>query len=313
MISRRGFILSGTLLAAGLFIAKKMKGRTVTAKTTIRKGTIRKALVTWYSQTGNTAKIGRAMAGAWKAKGLQVESGDYREMDRDSLGGFDIIAVGTPVFYYEVPGNLRQWLESIPEISGIPVAPFVTFGGKGGNQRNTMSELAGLLASKGGVPVGAMGFSGMSTYAITWSMGNRERILKYRTLPDANSGKQAADFALQSLDRAARGIPAGIRGEFSVSNLFRGDTSITLSNLLTTGHGVDRSKCTDCGACTRACPMSAIDPEKGEVDRDRCILCLGCINNCPSSAVTMKFLGNNIYGYREFVKRNGLDFRHLPI
>jgi ferredoxin len=51
----------------------------------------------------------------------------------------------------------------------------------------------------------------------------------------------------------------------------------------------------------------------GTVDRDRCILCLGCVNNCPHNAVTMKFLGREIYGYMEFVKRNGLDFRHLPI
>jgi hypothetical protein len=34
------------------------------------------------------------------------------------------------VFYYEVPENLRRWLASIPEITGIPVAPFVTFGGR---------------------------------------------------------------------------------------------------------------------------------------------------------------------------------------
>jgi flavodoxin len=225
MISRKGFILSGTVLAAGLFIAGKMKGRNVRLKSTMKEGSIRKALVTWYSQTGNTARIGRAMAGAWKAKGLQVESGDYREIDRNSIGKYDIIAVGTPVFYYEVPENLRQWLESIPAITGIPVVPFVTFGGAGGNQQNTMAELGNLLASRGGVPVGARGFSAMSTYAITWSMGNTERILRYRSLPDANSGKEAADFAHDSLDRALRGITAEIKGEFSVSNLFRGDPS----------------------------------------------------------------------------------------
>ncbi len=306
MISRRAFLVAGIASAAAMTLIGKAAGKKVRTGSSPEKRKPATALVLWYSQTGNTGRVGRAIAAAWKKAGLKVTYGDYRDIEKDSLVKYDIIAAGTPVYYYEVPENFRKWLEGIPQIDGKPVAAFVTFGGEGGNQQNTISELTDLLAQKGGVPVGTAGFSCMSTYSITWSMGNTDRILKYRDRPGAEAFRAASAFALESLAMASEGGSVEVSGNFSLKNIIKGSPSIGGSKLLITGHKVNREKCTGCGRCVKACPVDAINPGEGTVDTGRCIACLGCINNCPSGAAEMKFMGREVYGYREFIRRNNI-------
>ncbi len=177
----------------------------------MKKGRPREALVIWYSQTGSTERVGKAIAAAWKKAGLSVDYGDYRDIDKGSLDKYDIIAAGTPVYYYEVPQNFKEWLGGIPHIDGTPVAAFVTFGGEGGNQYNTMRELTNLLVQKGGVPTGTAGFSCMPSWCVTWSPANAERILKYSNKPDAGTFSAAENFAGEILARAASGEVESIR------------------------------------------------------------------------------------------------------
>lgn len=88
-------------------------------------------------------------------------------MDRSALKNYDMIIVGSSVYYYDVPENFKKWLGSMPQIKGRPVASYVTFGGTGGNQHNTACTLVELPADKGGVPVGMNAFGNMSTFALT--------------------------------------------------------------------------------------------------------------------------------------------------
>ncbi len=97
-----------------------------------------------------------------------------------------------------------------------------------------------------------------------------------------------------------------VSGKFDIRNIIRGNPSIGLTKLLMTGRRVNTEKCIKCGRCRRACTVDAINPEEGTVDTDKCIACLGCINNCPVNAVEMRFTGKEVYGYREFLKRNNI-------
>jgi ferredoxin-type protein NapH len=47
----------------------------------------------------------------------------------------------------------------------------------------------------------------------------------------------------------------------------------------------ERSKCTDCGACGRACPMG-IEPQR-EHDDHNCIKCGACVDACPLDSLSM--------------------------
>lgn len=269
------------------------------------------ALVFWYSQTGNTERAGRLIAETLKKHNLTVTAGEYREIDRASLPDHDLIIAGSPVYYYDVPSNFKKWLHAMPVIDGMPVAAYVTFGGTGGNQHNTACTLLELLTVKGGAPAGIETFGNMSTFAITWSSGNVNRVLKFRHLPDETSYDKMRGFAASVLNRANSGQKIEIDKEIDFRDLIKNTPSIWSTKLGITCHTIDPEKCTGCGMCAEKCPVHAIDLSNHHVDTDRCIACLGCVNNCPSRAVDMAFMGKKIYGYNEFVRRNRIRIR-LP-
>ncbi len=55
---------------------------------------------------------------------------------------------------------------------------------------------------------------------------------------------------------------------------------------------IDRERCTNCGACSRACPLQAAE---GRVEGKRlpadCFSCARCLNVCPQDAISYGFVG----------------------
>lgn len=61
-----------------------------------------KVLVLYYSRTGNTEKMAKAVAeGAKEAGNVQVDLNYF--VEADDLGGFDAILVGTPTYHHDMP------------------------------------------------------------------------------------------------------------------------------------------------------------------------------------------------------------------
>ena len=54
----------------------------------------------------------------------------------------------------------------------------------------------------------------------------------------------------------------------------------------------DAAKCTRCGKCTKACPMS-LDVtgmvRQGAMENSECILCASCVDGCPKAAIRYTF------------------------
>ncbi len=311
MHNRRSFIKKSSMSLAALSVpfaancARRIQGK-------LKPGNPGSAAVIWYSQTGNTERTGRLIAETLKKDIPLVDAFEYREVDKSTLGNYDLIVTGSPVYYYDVPENFKTWLRSIPEIKGKPVASYVTFGGEGGNQHNTACTLLELLADKGGIPVGVNAFGNMSTFAITWSYGNVARVLKYKDNPNKNTYSAIRDYA----SSIARGVKEGrsieIDKHIDFRELIKSTPSIWSTKLFIGKHTIDKEKCIQCGICEKKCPAGAINASRAYVDKDRCIACLGCVNNCPEQAFDMEFMGKKIYGYHEFKRRNNITVE-LPV
>ncbi len=278
-------------------------------KISMKTNKVKRGLVVWYSQTGNTQRIGKLIAATWKKAGIKADSGDYRDLGKINPADYDVIVAGSPVYYYEVPKNFREWINGISSIEGTPVASFVTFGGEGGNQHNTGYSILEMLSRKGGVPAGMGLFGSMSSYALTWSAGNGARVLKYKDQPNDNAYSNVRHYASCIIQSISEGKVYKVSSEFNLRDYLKGGIAIGPTKLMITGHGVNRDKCIGCGTCNKVCPVNAISPDKGVVDTSRCILCLGCVNNCPAQAVDMKFMGKKVYGFNEFLKRNNVVIR----
>ncbi len=309
METRRGFLIKGTIAAAMAAIPGCAKESIVNSGIRMKTMKPKTALVLWYSQAGHTERNGRLIGRTLEKLGLTVKALDIRKCDESIMNGYDLIVVGTPVYYLDVPGNVRTWLEEIPSIAGTPVAAYSTFGGPGDNQHNTAWYVLELLAKKGGVPVGLATFGNMSTFAPTWSMGNEKRILKYRDRPNEEIYKKVREFARQILLTVNGGTPPVIEKKFHAGDFLKGSFQVKLTKAMISRHTINREKCIKCGICVDKCPAGAIDISNFAVNRKACIACMGCVNNCPAQAVDMTFLGSGVYGFKDFLKKNNITIQ----
>jgi ferredoxin/flavodoxin len=307
METRRSFLIKGVAGCLAIMLPVGTAGcAPVKSSPGIKTLTPRRALVTWYSQTGHTRRIGKVIGSEWIRAGLAVDLADYRDINPAMLAGYDLIALGTPVYYMDVPVNLRLWIRDLPALEGIPAAAYVTYGGHGDGQHHTACGLLEELAGKGAVPAGMDMFGNMSTFAPTWSMGNAKRILKYKDRPNERTYDRARRFAARTLDNVRAGRNTEIEGEFGLDAISRLLPQVWFTRLLIGRHYIDKDACIECGLCQDNCPSDAIDLSGKTIDRDRCLVCIGCVNNCPAGAVKMTFMGSDVYGFQEFLKRNNI-------
>ncbi len=307
--TRRDCLIRGTVLAlAGTGVidgCTHLVPRYAALKTT----NPRRAAVIWFSQTGHTRTIGKLIAYVLRAESLNVIEGDYRQFDASSLPAFDFIIAGSPVFYYRVPVNFRQWLSRIPPLDGIPAAAFVTFGGAGHNQHNTAFELLECLAERGALPLCIDMFSHMSAFAPTWSTGREARILRYRDLPNDTTFEAARAFARRALSIVRERQDVHVESRIAFWQLLKHMDLPWWTKLFCSKHAINRDNCIQCGKCEEVCPVGAVSYRDVRVDRSRCVFCMGCVNNCPTGAMEMTYAGSEVYGYREFLRRNNITLR----
>jgi len=70
----------------------------------------KKILILYYSRTGNTEKMAKAVAeGANAIQGVEVELNYY--VTPEALGNFDVIIVGTPTYHHEMTIDMKRLFE----------------------------------------------------------------------------------------------------------------------------------------------------------------------------------------------------------
>lgn len=112
-----------------------------------------KALVTYYSQTGNTEKLARAIYEA-----IHIEKEILAVEKVQNAKGYDIIFVGFPVQSHSVPAKLLSFFKGLPE--GQKIALFCTHGSlRGGHLPKQALEHAISLASRARI-LGTFGVRG---------------------------------------------------------------------------------------------------------------------------------------------------------
>jgi ferredoxin/flavodoxin len=307
METRRNFIKKGAIVGAALCLPISLTRESPAAYPDLKTRNPKRILVLWYSQTGQTRRYARLIGCILKEKGLAVDACDMQEFDKELLLNYDCIIIGTPVFYYDTPTNVSDWLETIPSIKGAPVAAFVSFGGPEGNQHNASSHILKLLADKGGIPVGRDAFRNIASYPTpNW---NNPRQISGQHLPDEATFDQVRRFTATVMERITLGETISVGYEVALREGLRLLPLVWLNKKAISMHTVDAQKCIGCQTCVRKCPTKAINPSKQTVDRDTCLACFGCLNNCPADAVVMEYRGERLYGFPEYLKRNKITIR----
>jgi ferredoxin/flavodoxin len=304
METRRDFIKKSMIIGAALCLPASSGGELFASYPDGKMHDPKKILILWYSQTGHTRRYARLIGCVLKARDLAVDVQELQYASFDLLPSYDVIFIGSPVFYYDVPSNVIEWLENVPPIPGTPVAAFVSFGGPEGNQHNASCHLLNVLVKKGGVPVGCSAFRNIPSYPTPhWDSANQKSA---EHLPNAGTFDEVRRFTMNTLEKISRHETISIGYELAWREFLRVLPLVWLNKRAINKHTVDVSKCIGCATCIRKCPTKAIDPYQQSVDRDRCLACFGCLNNCPVGAVVMEYRGKRLYGFFEYLKKNNI-------
>lgn len=85
-------------------------------------------LIIYYSQTGNTRKIARAIGDGITPLVERCDLIPVKQVDPQRLTQYDLIGLGTPVWNGGFTPNTRIWVENLPQQNGRHIFSFCTHG-----------------------------------------------------------------------------------------------------------------------------------------------------------------------------------------
>ncbi len=269
---------------------------------------IQNAVVLWYSQTGYTERTGKLIAKTFEKNKIIITAGEIKDFDKNKISDFDLIVIGSPVFYYDTPEFVKEWIKSLPEIKGTPVASYVTFGGPEGNQHNAACSILEELSKKKGVPVGVNYFMNMSSFPLSWSEKEvHGKTWMSRHLPNEETFERIRIYAKHIINQVEQGKSDEFIKKLTMRECVTVVGPIYWTKMFVKNHSIDKEKCIQCGICDEKCPAGAIDLSSQTIDTNACVLCFGCINNCLAGAINMEYSGEKVFGYRTFLKRRKIE------
>lgn len=243
-----------------------------------------KALIIYFSQTGSTLKVAEQIRDGISEIADSCDFVELSDVEKTSIEGYDLVGLGCPVFYYQEPINVRDFIESLPELPDKHWFIFVTHGSVMGITLESLSEK---LKQKGITVIGSH-----HTYADgtlppypypTYTTGH----------PDEQDFEEARGFGADIVKRS-KGVAAGDTSLIEELPPVTDKWTIKESEMITPemlaklmpALSVNKEKCVQCLKCEEACPVDGIeiaaDPPKIQKP---CVYCWYCAKICPETAI----------------------------
>ena len=239
-----------------------------------------KTLIIYFSQTGGTEKIAKAICEGMRETGNECELVQIKEASTKNLTSYDLIGIGCPTFYYREPLNVQEFIRQMENGNGKYAFIFCTHGSCKGNTFYYLNEE---ITKKGFIVIGAF-----DSYAES-SLQFYPKPMHTAQHPDAIEIAEARQFRNELLQR----IQSGETDLFPIFELIE-DTgwakdskmmSPELLRKLSPHLKIDSEKCTQCLVCQNNCPVDAIDIANQEIQKEGCIFCWFCEKTCPERAI----------------------------
>jgi len=242
-----------------------------------------KMLILFFSQTQYTRKVAERMRVGALESGADCELASIRDVDTATLKEYDLVGLGTPVFYYQEPANVRQFIVDLPDLTGKHWFIFTTHASTVGI---TMDSMRQGLENKGAVIVGYH-----DTYA-----DSTMPVIPFPTLttghPEESEYEEARIFGKKIVPTAQR-IAAGDTSlipslDYEPDQWADMAEVLKLENL---AHfmpplRIDKDACTQCHTCEENCPVDGIDTAADPPSiQNPCIYCWRCVMVCPEIAI----------------------------
>jgi flavodoxin/ferredoxin len=255
-----------------------------------------KCIVIYFSQTGNTEKIARAICAGLKQVAGNCDLVKIKDTNPRRLQQYDLIGIGTPVFGYGVARNVRAFIKDMRFVGGKHAFAFATHGTHG---EFFPSNVVPQLKRRGLVVIGVKHW-----YGNAYIPGAPD---PYPTAghPDEIDEQEAEAFGREmvALSRRIQAgetnlIPPtpkapkpGLSKMLSDLNKLEKERGAEFSHSQTP-QKYDKAKCLypKCQLCMDNCPMDGIDlTVDPPVIAKPCMHCMFCAKICPTGAMDGDF------------------------
>ena len=242
---------------------------------------VKKVWALYFSATGNTDKVANTVAEELAVRlEVPLERIPFtRPGEREKEYTFtdaDLVVVGAPTYAGKLPNKILPDFQTKLHGNGALAVGVVTFGNRAYD--NSLAELCAVLESGGFHTVAAGAFACRHAFTDELAFGR----------PGWDDRRQMADFAAKTAEKvkAAAELPASVQvpGDAAASYYVPKGTDGQPAKFLKAKPKTNLSKCTNCGACARLCPMGAIDPQNVASVPGTCIKCQCCVRKCTKHA-----------------------------
>jgi len=264
-----------------------------------------KSLVVYYSQTGNTKKVARAIHKSMSKLVEQCDIAPVKEVDPKDLDKYDLVGLGSPVWMGAETPNVRRFIESLPNQKGRHIFSFNTHGVM---PEQYFPNVVRRLKGKGFAVIGMRDWYGDGRFQLAPS--------PYYTdgHPDEIDLKEAEDFGGEMVEISKRISAGEINLIPPVPEHVLTPQLLVLAEFYRSGHNAhgrltyDPEKCLypKCRLCVDNCLMDYIDlsasPRVFGSNKTECDMWMGCTfceMICPSGAISCdwgKFLAGMAAG-----------------
>ncbi len=250
----------------------------------------------WFSGTGNTLLVARAMAERFESLGVETRLRAIERTDPTKVDTARTLGIACPVAAQSTYPPVWEFVERLPETDGTGaflVDTLMKFSG------GILGPMRRRLEGKGYAPLGAL------------EIAMPNNFFRGKPAPDADARCIAA--GLDAARRFAEDLVAG-RTRWprpkGYERWFEWFARQTYSHRALAHKLVyvsaDPERCTRCGLCEKLCPVGAIERtgEDAPAFADECVLCMRCFSYCPAEAILLS--GKDCHRHRPLAARDFL-------
>lgn len=244
-----------------------------------------RAAVVYFSQNGTTAQVAESIATGLRHAGYDVDLLNLRDGQPSDIESYNILGIGSPVYYYQLPFNVIDYLETLPPIKDKLVFYFLVHGSHAFDAVNSLRHFV--------VQRGAKDIGYFHCYGEAYFLGHlKEGYLFSPDHPSTRELEDATAFGIDVARRAAEGQLVSAEDEPKPLLAYRLERRMMSRWLVEQVYSrlfkADPDKCTACGLCSDICPTNNIKKnEDGHPLWGRnCLYCLSCEMQCPEDAIS---------------------------
>lgn len=243
-----------------------------------------KGIIFYFSGTGNTEFVAKKYQEYLQVLGYEITIQAIDSLKiTPNIENYNLIGVGFPLYAWNLPINVRKFIEQLPNCQNKDGFIFVTAGGP--TPLGALGITKDLLKKKG--------IKVLSAECL--EMPSNDNILFSAADPKSARVQRLRQKAQERIKRIIKTIPIGqskIHGDNQFMKLLSRLTGFWLNKIYRPYFHyhkfyVDEKCLPNCRFCEQICPVNNIKklaPQTVVFDRT-CILCARCINCCPVSAI----------------------------